>query len=177
MGHRFLLAAAGLALALPAAALTEPSGLAAPLRVSAAEVPAFVLNGDGVYVYQCRPSLTVANAYEWAFIVPDATLYDGGRSVARHATVGTYEALDDRSSVSGIVRGMQPAGAANLPWVLIRAQPLSQSGIFAGVTSIQRVNTNGGAPPTTGCDATSEGAEARVAYRADYYFYKRRGET
>jgi len=177
MGNRFLLAATGLALALPAAALNEPSGLAAPLRVSAAEVPAFMLTGDGVYVYQCRPSLTVANAYEWAFVVPDATLYDGNRSVARHATVGTFEALGDRSSVSGIVRGSQAAGVANLPWVLIRAQPLSESGMFAGVTSIQRVNTNGGVAPATGCDASNEGAEARVAYRADYYFYKLRGQT
>ena len=177
MGNRFLLAVTGLALALPAAALTEPAGLAAPLRVSDAESPAFVLNADGVYVYQCRQSLTVPTAYEWAFIVPDATLYDGNRSVARHSSAGIYEALSDRSSVSGIVRGSQMAGAANLPWVLIRAQPLSENGIFAGVTSIQRVNTSGGAAPATGCDANNEGAEARVAYRADYYFYKRRGET
>lgn len=177
MGNRSLLAATALALALPAAALNEPAGLAVPLRVSSSETPAFMLSADGVYVYQCRASLSVPNAYEWGFIAPDATLYEGSRSVARHSSVGVYEALTDRSSVSGIVRGAQPAGTANLPWVLIAAQPLSDSGIFAGVTSIQRVNTSGGAAPTTGCAATNEGAEARVAYRADYYFYKRRGET
>ncbi len=177
MGNRSLLVAVGLALALPASALTEPAGLAAPLRVSATEAPAFMLSGDGVYVYQCRASLTMANAYEWGFIVPDATLYEGSRSVARHSTVGIYEAISDRSSVSGIVRGTQPAGVTNLPWVLIRAQPLSDSGIFAGVTSIQRVNTRGGAAPTTGCGADTEGTESRVAYKADYYFYKRVGET
>ena len=45
--------------------------------------------------------------------------------------------------------------------------------MFAGVTSIQRVNTDGGAAPTRGCGPDNVGAEARVAYRADYYFYKR----
>ena len=176
MRTRSLLAAVALAVALPAAALTEPAGLVAPLRVSAVEVPAFVLTGDGVYTYQCRQSLTVPNAYEWGFIAPDATLYEGSRSVARHSSVGIYEALTDRSSVSGVVTGTQAAGVANLPWVLIRAQPLSETGIFAGVTSIQRVNTSGGVP-TTGCDANNQGAEARVAYKADYYFYKRAGQT
>ena len=46
--------------------------------------------------------------------------------------------------------------------------------MFAGVTSIQRVNTNGGIAPATGCDDSHAGNEARVAFSADYYFYKRR---
>jgi hypothetical protein len=65
----------------------------------------------------------------------------------------------------------------NLPWVLMRAQPLAETGLFAGVTSIQRVNTLGGATPTSGCGADNVGDEARVAYRADYYFYKPRGAS
>ena len=176
MGHRSLLLAAALA-ALPAAAITEPGGIAASLRVPASEAPAFVLNGNGVYVYQCRQALSDPNTYVWAFVVPDATLYDGPRSVARHATIGLYESLSDRTSVSGVVRSSQPAGGANLPWVLIRAQPIGESGLFANVSSIQRVNTTGGAAPSSGCGPDNVGEEARVAYQADYYFYKRAGTS
>jgi hypothetical protein len=109
MGNRSLLLAAALA-ALPAAAITEPGGIAASLRVPASEAPAFVLSGNGVYIYQCRQAISDPNTYVWAFVVPDATLYDGSRSVARHATFGLYESLSDRTSVSGVVRSSQPAG-------------------------------------------------------------------
>jgi hypothetical protein len=176
MGNRSLLLAAALA-ALPAAAITEPGGIAASLRVPASEAPAFVLNGNGVYIYQCRQAISDPNTYAWAFVVPDATLYDGSRSVARHATIGMYESLSDRTSVSGVVRSSQPAGGANLPWVLIRAQPIGESGLFANVSSIQRVNTTGGAAPSSGCGPDNVGEEARVAYQADYYFYKRAGTS
>jgi hypothetical protein len=47
--------------------------------------------------------------------------------------------------------------------------------MFAGVTTIQRVNTRGGALPTDPCDETHAGNEARQAFTADYYFYKRAG--
>ena len=175
MGNRSLLSAALLAAVLPAAAaIPEPAGLGAMLRAPATEEPAFMLTGNGVYIYQCRQSPLDPNAYEWGFVVPDATLYEGNRTTAHHKTVGLYESLSDRSSISGVVRSSQAAGVANLPWVLMRAQPLSESGIFANVTSIQRVNTAGGAAPTTGCGAGNTGAEARVAFQADYYFYKRR---
>ncbi len=46
--------------------------------------------------------------------------------------------------------------------------------MFAGVTNIQRVATQGGVAPGTGCDASNAGQEARVPYTADYYFYKKK---
>jgi hypothetical protein len=178
MGNRSLLLTVVVAAALPAAAaLSEPANIAPLLRAPANEAPAFVLNGNGVYIYQCRQSLLNPNAYEWAFVVPDATLYEGSRSTARHATVGLFESLSDRSSLSGVVRTSQAAGVQNLPWVLMRAQPLAETGMFAGVTSVQRVNTVGGAAPTGGCGPDNIGDEARVAYQADYYFYRARGAT
>jgi hypothetical protein len=169
----------GLLLALPAAAaIAEPSGLTPRLRASALEEPAFMLSGNGVYVYQCLATALDPNAYAWYFVAPDATLYEGSRSTGRHATSGLFEALGDRTSVAGVVHATQTGGPGNLPWALIRARPVGESeGIFQGVTSIQRVNTAGGAPPQGGCNADNSGGEARVAYNADYYFYKRRGAS
>jgi len=70
---------------------------------------------------------------------------------------------------------MQAAGGDNIPWELLGAMPAGEAGMFAGVTSIQRVNTRGGGVPTAACDDTRVGEEARSAFTADYYFYKRRG--
>jgi len=163
-----------LCLAWPAAAaVPEPGGIAPALRALPGEEPAFSLRADGVQVYQCSPLPT--GGYGWAFEAPDATLYDGAHGVARMATPNHWESLDDRSAVTGIPRRMQGAGGGNMPWELLGAMPAGEEGLFAGVTSIQRVNTRGGAAPTTACDDTHVGEEARTAFTADYYFYKRRG--
>ena len=169
------LAATGLALslALPAGAVVAPA-VAPALAAPAAEEAAFVLSANGVHVFECRQRIGAGNAFGWSFVAPDATLYDGSASVARLATVNLWESLSDRSSVTGVARASQSAGASNLPWLLMRAIPLSESGLFAGVTSIQRVNTSGGVAPSGGCSADTVGAEARVAFTADYYFYRRR---
>jgi hypothetical protein len=47
----------------------------------------------------------------------------------------------------------------------------SGAGVLAGVTSIQRLNTQGGKPPSSGCDAAHVGRELRVRYSADYVFF------
>src|SRR5450432_3171275 len=45
--------------------------------------------------------------------------------------------------------------------------------ILAGTTYIQRLNTNGGLAPTTGCAVpTDVGHQALVPYSADYYFFR-----
>ena len=163
-----------LTLAWPAAAaVSEPGGILPLLRALPGEEPAFSLHADGAQLYQCSPLPT--GGYGWAFQAPDATLFDGSRGVARLATPNHWESLDDRSSVTGIPRRMQAAGGGNIPWELLGAMPAGEDGMFAGVTSIQRVNTRGGAAPATACDDAHVGEEARSAFTADYYFYKRRG--
>lgn len=180
--HLALLAAA--LVGLPSfAAIPEPAGLTAQMRAGANEEPAFMLSGSGVHIYQCRVTANNAttnsaeNTFAWSFVAPDATLSDGERTTARLTSPNLIESSSDRGSVSGLVRSSQQAGNNNLPWTLMRAQPIGDAGLFTGVTSIQRVNTNGGMAPATGCGADTVGSEARVAYSADYYFYKRRGAS
>jgi len=169
-------ALAACCLALPVAAqVSAPAGISPALRTGPGEAPAMMLTGSGVQIYTCSPSTLDANAYGWYPSAPDATLYDGSRGVARLATADHWESLDDRSSVSGILVRMQSGGAGNLPWTLMRASPVGDSGMFAGVTSVQRVNTRGGAAPSAGCDETHVGTEARVDFTADYNFYRRAG--
>lgn len=164
-----------LAAASASAAIAPPAGITASISASADEEPAFVLRGEGTHVFECKPLATDASRFAWTFAAPDVTLYDGGAAVGRNAAENTWEATVDRSTVSGAVRARQDGGADNLPWLLLRAQSTPDTGLFAGVTSVQRVNTAGGVAPATGCDASNVGKEARVPVAADYYFYRRRG--
>jgi hypothetical protein len=59
-----------------------------------------------------------------------------------------------------------------IPWLLLAAASHTGDGIFSRVTSIQRIHTEGGLPPSANtCDASANGKESRSAYSADYYFY------
>jgi hypothetical protein len=165
-------------LAVPAvAAIAPPSGLAFNMRPSADEVPAFRLQASGVQIYECRALLTNPDRFAWQAVAPDVTLADPGTGgdVAVLRSVDLWNSLTDRSSVSAVLRATQSAGTRNLPWTYMRAIPTAADGMFAGVTSIQRVNTNGGAAPATGCAADTAGSESRVPFSAEYYFYKPRG--
>ena len=173
----FVLAMLGLA-AMPAlSAVPEPAGLARGLRAGADEEAAFVLSANGTHLFQCNSSLDPPNVYAWSFVAPDATLFEGSRPAGRHRAVGQFESDSDRTSVFGVIRATQPGGSDNLPWAAMRAVPTGDSGMFAGVTTIQRVNTSGGVAPSTGCTAATIGNETRVNFSADYYFYKRRGTS
>ena len=174
---RFAFAILGLA-ALPAlAAIPEPAGLAPGLRAGANEEPAFMLTARGVNLFQCKARVEDPNTYGWFFVAPDATLFEGSRSAGRHQAVGQFESATDRTTIFGVPRATQPGGANNLPSMAMRAAPTGDTGMFAGVTTIQRVNTAGGVAPAEGCAASNAGAETRVDFSADYYFYKRRGTS
>ncbi len=41
----------------------------------------------------------------------------------------------------------------------MRARPVGDTSLFAGVTSIQRVKANGGAATSTGCNADAVGSD------------------
>jgi hypothetical protein len=58
-----------------------------------------------------------------------------------------------------------------IPWLLLTAKSVGAPGSFGKVTSIQRVNTVGGVAPKVACSQNSLGANARVTYTADYYFF------
>ena len=46
-------------------------------------------------------------------------------------------------------------------------------GALDGVTHVQRVNTNGGMPPTS-CDSAQAGRVLRVDFTSDFLFYRPR---
>ena len=144
------------------------------LRTATAESLAMVVPAKGVQIYECRAKKD-QTGYEWAFVAPEADLFDvRGNKIGRHYGGPHWEA-DDGSKIIAAVRERADAPAADaIPWLLLAAKSVGPDGSFRHVSSIQRVNTVGGVAPKNGCSQAAAGQSARVNYTADYYFFTRK---
>ena len=152
----------------PAPRPEMPASIKVPDRLALAqEAPA-----TGVQIYDCAPNKSDASKFEWVFRAPEAQLFDtSGRSIGKHYAGPTWES-NDGSKVVGDVKGRDDGPDSNaIPWLLLAAKSNSGSGVFGRTQAIQRVNTVGGKAPASGCSAGQVGREARVPYKATYYFY------
>jgi len=157
--------------ALLAAGCSASRTLVAPGSPPALKIPAnerlsLEAFADGVQIYECAPG------GRWVFKAPQAELADReGRKIGTHYAGPTWEA-NDGSKVTGEVKARENArSAGDIPWLLLAAKPASGYGTLGRTLSIQRMDTVGGVAPAEPCPP---GAEARVPYKATYYFYRRR---
>jgi Protein of unknown function (DUF3455) len=159
--------------AVLAAACAKVPFVQAPetLRPAAGESAAMTVVATGVQIYECRERKD-STGYEWAFVRPEAELFDShGRRIGRHGT-GPFWQLADGSRVVGTVKARADAPAADaISWLLLSAKSDGSTGALSKVTSIQRVNTAGGTAPVTPCTRATAGTPARVPYTADYVFF------
>lgn len=160
--------AAGATLAAAALAAAElPDVIAA-----AGETPIVTLHAEGAQVYECKPDSSGKLA--WQFREPIATLMSDGKTIGRHFAGPVWE-LDDGSTVAGKVAARAPgATAADIPLLKLAATPQHDRGLLAGATTIQRINTRGGAAEGA-CDRA--GTMLSVPYAADYAFYRKSKST
>jgi Protein of unknown function (DUF3455) len=163
---------------LPALALLLAACASQPVEPP---VPANLVPGEermlervsarGVQIYECHDK--AGGEREWAFVAPRADLYDAqGHLMGKHYAGPHWEAHDG-SKLLGTVksRADSPVPGA-IPWLLLSTRSVGERGRFAPVTSIQRLNTVGGAAPALPCEA---GAKQEVHYTADYVFFGRAG--
>lgn len=136
----------------------------APLAPAAHEALAMQVGARGVQIYECRVG---ADGAAWAFVAPEAELFDrDGRRVGTHGA-GPHWRFADGREVGGRVKARVDAPRPDaIPWLLLEAQDR-----LARLRSIQRINTAGGQPPAAGCDPARTGDRVRVPYTADYLFY------
>jgi hypothetical protein len=162
-----LLLAACSGMQKPTAAVTVPDRL----QPQPDESLAMIVAAKGVQVYECRAKADGAGEYGWAFVAPEADLFDGkGQKIGTHYAGPHWEATDG-SKVVGRVKDSAAAPRADaIPWLLLTTKSVASRGSFSDTTSIQRVNTAGGLAPTSGCSRQNAGTTARVPYIADYYF-------
>ena len=142
------------------------------LKPAMTESLSMIVRAKGVQIYECRAKKDQAGAYEWAFVAPEADLFDArGNKTGRHYA-GPHWESNDGSKVLGTVKERADAPAADaIPWVLLATKSVGSEGAFSNVTSIQRVSTVGGVAPKAGCSQATAGTPARIDYMADYYFF------
>src|SRR5712691_195341 len=142
------------------------------LKPGANESLAMVVAAKGVQIYECRARKDQVGGYEWTFVAPEADLFDArGNRTGRHYAGPHWESTDG-SKILGTVKERADAPVADaVPWLLLAAKSVGAEGSLSKVTSIQRINTVGGAAPKVGCSQASPGTPARINYTADYYFF------
>jgi hypothetical protein len=161
-------------LALFAASSAAMAEVPGNLKPAANESLAMPLAAKGVQIYECRAKKDGAG-YEWAFIAPEAELFDAkGGKVGKHYAGPHWEA-NDGSKIVGTVKERADAPAAGaIPWLLLTTKSDGPEGAFGKVTSVQRLNTVGGVAPGAACAQANAGEKARVPYTADYYLFTSR---
>jgi len=133
------------------------------LRPPAGSRVAFEAYAEGVQVYRWTGTT-------WAFVGPEAVLYDAdGDVVGIHYGGPTWETASGSAVVGAAVDRATPDPTA-IPWLLLRAVSADGPGVLRRVTHVQRLYTAGGLAPAA--PGAAAGEVARVSYTAYYVFYR-----
>lgn len=165
---------------LASAALIAVAVAAVTFAVNAQDIPEklqppagehllFQLHAKGDQVYVCKSE---SAQFAWALKAPDAKLFDhSGKLFGKHFAGPTWEANDGSRVVGKAVANASSPDANSVAWLLVTVVSHEGDGKLTKVATIQRVNTKGGKPPATGCDAAHGDQEFRAPYSADYRFF------
>ena len=166
-----LIRTAALALMVLSGSLAGATAAEAPLPGAIAapgETPVLSVHAEGAQVYECKAGTD--GKLGWAFREPIATLMADGKTVGRHYAGPNWEDADG-SAVTGKAIGNAPgATPGDIAWLKLEVIAHRGSGLLSGVTTVQRINTEGGqlAGP---CDKI--GATKSAPYSADYVFLRK----
>ena len=180
-----------LAVALP---LTAHAQIVTPPVPTDLEVPAtneaFLLgHGVGTQNYICQPGTSVGRV-AWTLFTPQATLFsDDAEQLTTHffslnpeepgIVRVTWEDSRDTSTIWARLLKSATVNLDAIAWLKLevvgrRVGPTGGDTLF-GTTFVQRLNTEGGLAPVTGCDNPQDiGRKAFIPYTADYFFYRQK---
>lgn len=145
--------------------LVLPSPLCDGVRVPAGNKVAFHAYARGVQIYRW-------DGTAWVLVAPAATLFADANYSAQigiHYAGPTWESNSGSKVLGTRVAGCTPDPTA-IAWLRLQSISTNGPGVFNAVTYIQRVNTQGGIPPSF--PGGSIGASVEVPYTAEYYFYR-----
>jgi hypothetical protein len=132
---------------------------------------AFTWHAVGSQIYECRAS--DKGGWAWVFVAPEADLFNQkDEKVGTHGAGPNWAALDGSKTI-GAVKARADAGRpSDIPLLLLTAKSAGTPGKMAGVTSVQRLNTDGGNAPAKGCAVAADaGKRIKEGYTADYVFF------
>jgi hypothetical protein len=158
-----LLLLSGLLVSPAAAEAPLPDAIAAP-----GETIVLTVHAEGAQVYECKAGTD--GKPTWAFREPIATLLVNGKTVGRHYAGPNWEDSDG-SAVVGKAAGSAPGATRNdIPWLKLDVISRRGSGVLTSVTTVQRINTQGGKLEGA-CDKA--GTYRSAPYSADYVFLRK----
>jgi hypothetical protein len=135
---------------------------------AAGETIVLSVHAEGAQVYECKAGADGKSA--WAFREPIATLMVDGKTIGRHYAGPNWE-HSDGSAVVGKAIGNAPGATANdIPWLKLEVISKRGNGVLTGVTTVQRINTQGGKLDGA-CDKA--GSFKSAPYAADYVFLRK----
>jgi hypothetical protein len=166
-----LLRTATLALMVLSGSLAGATAAETPLPAAIAapgETVVLSVHAEGAQVYECKAGTD--GKLGWAFREPIATLMADGKTVGRHYAGPNWEDADG-SAVTGKAIGNAPGATANdIAWLKLDVTAHRGNGILSPVTTVQRINTQGG-QLAGACD--KQGATKSAPYSAEYVFLRK----
>jgi hypothetical protein len=185
--QRILLACLSVAGAASSAAAARPDPIIPPPMPANLEVPEGNRPFLMVHAYGTQNYICLVAGQPWAFIGPQATLFNDARQTLTHflsinpiddGAAATWQHSRDSSAIwaravesSTDPDYVQPGAVAWLKLRVVGALAGPTGGVkISRTTFVQRVNTVGGSAPSDTCPAV--GARAFVPYETDYIFYK-----
>src|SRR5512132_2226655 len=97
MYRKFIVSSLALFVAACASVKKPPPTVNVPdqLKPQSNESLAMIVPAKGVQIYECRAKKDQAGAYEWAFVAPEAELFDvRGNRLGRHYAGPRWESSD-----------------------------------------------------------------------------------
>jgi Protein of unknown function (DUF3455) len=158
-----LLLLSGFAMSASAAETPLPDAIAA-----AGETIVLSVHAEGAQVYECKAGADGKSA--WAFREPVATLIVDGKTIGRHYAGPNWEHSDGSAVVGKAIGNAPGATASDIPWLKLQVTSSRGSGVLTGVTTVQRINTQGGKLEGA-CDKV--GSFKSAPYSADYVFLRK----
>ena len=137
-----------------------PAAVAAPGGKTIA-----TFEGVGAQIYECKAGS--GGKLAWSFREPIAALIDDGKTIGRHYGGPTWKDVDGSKIVGKAVGNASGAASEDIPWLKLNVVEHQGRGLLFSVTTVQRLDTHGGAL-SGGCDKA--GDFRSVAYSATYVF-------
>jgi Protein of unknown function (DUF3455) len=148
--------------ATPTVAAELPAAIAAPGEGAVA-----TFHAEGAQIYECKAGTDGKLA--WQFREPVAALLSDGKTVGRHYVGPSWEHVDGSAVTAKTADTAPGATAKDIAWLKLSVTATRGTGILTGVTTVQRINTQGGKLEGP-CDKA--GALQSAGYAADYVFLK-----
>ncbi|PDT90864.1 hypothetical protein CO669_07785 [Bradyrhizobium sp. Y36] len=138
-----------------------------PKEISADGTVVASLLAEGAQTYECKAGSD--GKLVWTFREPIATLISDGTTVGRHYAGPVWESVDGSAITGKVVASAPGATPDDIAWLKLSVVSARGDGVFSKVTTVQRIETHGGAVQGS-CERT--GTALVAPYSATYVFVR-----